>query len=69
MGGYQFPAVDPTAVLKAAKLKILEKKLKKDGKEVPPKADPKMAVKAMDPDGSYQVNFNVPMMAPSGEID
>lgn len=23
----------------------------------------------MDPDGNYQVDFNVPMMAPEGEID
>jgi hypothetical protein len=28
-----------------------------------------MAVKPMNPDGSYQVDFNVPMMAPNGEID
>ena len=35
IGGYQFPEVDPATVLKAAKLKVLQKKLKKEGKEVP----------------------------------
>lgn len=29
----------------------------------------KMSVKPMNPDGSYQVDFNVPMMYPRGKID
>ena len=28
-----------------------------------------MKVKPMDPDGAFKVDFNVPMMAPDGEID
>jgi hypothetical protein len=28
-----------------------------------------MGVKPMDPDGNFKVDFNVPMMAPDGEID
>ena len=53
MGGYQFPDVDKDAILKAAKLKALAKKLKKEGKKITPPPEPKMGVDAMDPDGAY----------------
>jgi len=43
--------------------------LKKEGKKPKPLPEPKMSVKPMDPDGSYQVDFSVPMMSPDGEID
>ena len=69
MGGYQFPDVDKDAILKAAKLKALAKKLKKEGKKITPPPEPKMGVDAMDPDGAYQVTFSTPMMAPKGVVD
>jgi hypothetical protein len=50
-------------------LKILNKKNAKEGEKPKPPPEPKMFVKPMNPDGAYQVDFNVPMMAPSGEID
>lgn len=44
MGGYQFPAVDEKAVLRAAKLNAQQKKLKKEGKAPPQPPAPKMGV-------------------------
>ena len=69
ISGYQFPGINNAAIERAAKYKLLQKKLKKEGKKPKPLPEPKMSVKPMDPDGSYQVDFSVPMMSPDGEID
>lgn len=53
MGGYQFPDIDNDAIIKAAKLKAVQRKLKKKGKAPPPPPAPSMGVKPMNPDGSY----------------
>lgn len=47
----------------------MKRKRKGRGFKPKPPPAPKMSVKPMNPDGAYDVDFSVPMMAPDGEIN